>query len=200
VPLCVSRQLIGDSAFGASGYRYCGSILAPCGDESFGRDEALVETACALAQTVAEAFGLVGVNGVDFIAREGTPHTIEVNPRWSASMELAERAYGISVFKAHAEACAAGTLPAFDLGHARRNQPAVGKAIVFARCNVTVGDTRRWIEDARVRDVPHPGERISTGQPVCTVMAEGRTAAACYESLVRRAGRLYEELIPTSRT
>ena len=29
VPLGISRQLIGDAAFGASGYRYCGNVLAP---------------------------------------------------------------------------------------------------------------------------------------------------------------------------
>ena len=92
VPLCVSRQLIGDSAFGADRYRYCGSILAPRGDESFGRDEELVDRACVLANAVAEEFGLVGVNGVDFVAHGGAPYAIEVNPRWSASMELAERA------------------------------------------------------------------------------------------------------------
>ena len=196
VPLCVSRQLIGDSAFGADRYRYCGSILAPRGDESFGRDEELVDRACVLANAVAEEFGLVGVNGVDFVAHGGAPYAIEVNPRWSASMELAERAYGISVFGAHARACSAGTLPAFDLAHARRHQPAFGKAIVFARTAVTLGDTRRWIGDATVRDVPQPGERISAGRPVCTVLADGRNASACYEALVHRADRLYAELAP----
>ena len=189
VPLGVSRQLIGESVFGASGYRYCGTILAA------GADDSLVEAACLLAQALAQEFGLVGVNGIDFIARDGILHAIEVNPRWSASMELVERAYGLSVFGAHVQACSAGALPTFDLAHARRHAPAVGKAIVFARRDVTLGDTRRWIEDPSVRDVPHPGERIPSGRPVCTVFATGRDAAACYEALVRRADRLYAELV-----
>ena len=120
VPLGVSRQLVGEHAFGAAGYRYCGSILAAAGDAQFARDEALVDAACALARAVAEEFGVVGVNGIDFVARDGVPYAIEVNPRWSASMELVERAYGLSIFGAHAAACAAGVLPEFDLTQVRR--------------------------------------------------------------------------------
>src|SRR5438045_1223713 len=79
VPLGVFRQLIGEEPFGASGYRYCGNILAAAGE-----DDAVAERACAVAGAVCEAFGLVGVNGIDFVEKGGVPHAIEVNPRWSA--------------------------------------------------------------------------------------------------------------------
>src|SRR5216110_553778 len=46
VPVGVSRQLVGEHAFGAAGYRYCGNILAAAGDAQFARDEALVDAAC----------------------------------------------------------------------------------------------------------------------------------------------------------
>ena len=107
VPLAVSRQLVGEPAFGAEGFKYCGNILtsAPADNApGFSEDETLVEGASALAQAVVDEFGLVGVNGIDFIARDGSPRAIEVNPRWCASMELVERAYGVSVFGAHASA------------------------------------------------------------------------------------------------
>lgn len=193
-PLGVSRQLIGDPAFGADGYRYCGSILAAAGDAQFAGDETLVEAASALASASAEDFNLVGVNGIDFIARDGLPFPIEVNPRWCGSMELVERAYGLSVFGVHAAACTDAVLPEFNLARARRGRDAVGKAVVFARQDVAVGDTRSWLADADVRDVPHPGERIAAGRPVCTVFGAGPDAAACYAALVRRAGRVYAEL------
>jgi predicted ATP-grasp superfamily ATP-dependent carboligase len=193
VPLGVSRQLVGDHAFGAAGYRYCGNILAAAGDA------ALVDRACALARAVAEEFCLVGVNGVDFVARAGLPYAIEVNPRWCASMELVERAYGFSVFGAHAAACAAGALPEFDLVRAQRGVGAVGKAVVFGGRDVVAGDTRAWLGDTSVRDVPHPGERIAVGRAVCTVFAAGRDASACYAALVRRAERVYAELAAWER-
>jgi predicted ATP-grasp superfamily ATP-dependent carboligase len=194
VPIGVSRQLVGEEAFGAAGYRYCGNILAPPGDAQFARDETLVHAACALARVVVAEFDLVGVNGIDFVESSGVPYAIEVNPRWSASMELVERAYDLSVFGAHAAACAAGALPEFDLVKAQKGAGAVGKAVVFARRDVEVGDTRAWLEDASVRDVPHPGERIRAGRPVCTVFAAGRDGAACHAALVRRAQGVYEQL------
>lgn len=202
VPLGVFRQLVGESAFGATGYRYCGNILSTAGDPEF--DEGLVDAACALAHAVAEEFDLVGVNGIDFVARAGVPYAIEVNPRWSASMELVERACGLSVFGAHAAACDGGALPEFDLARSRPVATTVGKAVVFARRDVVVGNTRAWLADnvdgtaAAIRDVPHPGERIRAGRPVCTVFASGLDTSACYASLVRRAEWVYAELAGAS--
>lgn len=194
-PLGMSGQLVGDAAFGASAFRYCGSILAPAGDSQFEDDTRLFDRAAALATAVAREFSLTGVNGVDFVARDGVPVAIEINPRYSASMELAERAYGVSIFGAHARAYVAGELPDFDLARVRRRARAArGKAIVFARHDVVCGRTREWLDDPTVRDVPHPGERIRAGHPVCTVFAEGTTARACYAALVERAARIYETL------
>lgn len=192
--LGISRQLVGEPAFGTAGYRYCGNILAAAGDAQFARDEALAAAAWTLGRAVAEQFDLVGVNGIDFVARDGVPYAVEVNPRWCGSMELVERAYGLSVFGTHAAACTTGTLPAFDLLSARRATGAVGKAIVFARRDVTIGDTRGWLADASVRDVPNPGDRISRGRPVCTVFATGCDGVACHDALVQRATRVYAEL------
>ena len=98
VPFGLSRQLVGDRRFGAGGFRYAGNILAAARDSQFPEGEALGAAAAALAQGSTDAFALVGVNGVDFVARGGIPFPIEVNPRPTASMELAERAYGASVF------------------------------------------------------------------------------------------------------
>jgi predicted ATP-grasp superfamily ATP-dependent carboligase len=188
-PLGVTRQLVGDRSFGATGYRYCGSVMAP----AWG-DDVLGHAACALASAVAEEFDLVGVNGIDFIARDTRPFAIEVNPRWTASTELAERACGLNVFAAHADACSLGALPDLDFAAARSPAQALGKAIVFAREDVTIGDPSKWLGDSSVRDVPHAGERIRSGRPVCTVFAAGRDDAACYAALVCRAERVYADL------
>ena len=72
--------------------------------------------------------------------------------------------------------------------------------VVFARRDVVTGDTRAWLADQDVRDVPHPGERIRAGQPVCTVFAEARDAAACTTALVRRADAVYAELAVSELT
>jgi predicted ATP-grasp superfamily ATP-dependent carboligase len=102
-------------------------------------------------------------------------------------MELVEHAHGASVFGAHAAACADGRLPDDAVFATQRSAaPVIGKAIVFARADVCVGDTRPWLDDPTVRDVPPPGRRISKGSPICTVFATGADAASCREALIRR--------------
>jgi uncharacterized protein len=187
VVLGVTRQLVGEHAFGTSGYRYCGNIL----DDS---DAALVGAASSLARAATAGFDLVGVNGVDFVARDSVPYAVEINPRWCASMELVERAHGLSVFGVHTAACSVGALPGSDSTSLAPGSPVSGKAIVFARHEVVVGDTHAWLTDSSVRDVPRRGERIRAGQPVCTVFAVGNDAAECYAALVRRADAVYAAL------
>lgn len=191
-PLGLTRQLVGDAAFGASGFKYCGSILAAAADLCL--DDHVTERAIATAASLSRKLGLVGVNCVDFVVHDGTPVAIEVNPRYSASMELVEREYDVSVFATHAEACLGGELLAFDLVRARRERACAGKAIVFARHDVVCGDTTAWLGDSTVRDVPHPNERIPAGRPVCTVFANAQTPTECYANLVRRANAVYETL------
>ncbi|HEX9283666.1 MAG TPA: ATP-grasp domain-containing protein [Gemmatimonadales bacterium] len=187
VPLGLSLALVGERAFGGggggAGFRYCGNIL-------FAAEPQLRAVASRLAAAVTEEFGLVGVNGIDFVASGGIPYPVEINPRYTASLELVERAYGLSIFETHARACA-GTLPAFDLAAAFRTPGAVGKAIVYARRDVTAPDTRAWLEDDSVRDVPVPGAGIARGRPICTIFARGEDAAACRRALVARARAVY---------
>jgi uncharacterized protein len=185
VLLGVSRQLVGDTHFGAGGFRYCGSLVGPAA-QLFPGQEGVFENATELAAAVVAEFGLIGLNGIDFIARGGVAYPIEVNPRYSASMELLERAGDLSIFELHAAACR-GTLTA-----APSFPPRVeGKAVVFATRAVTMGNTRRWLSRPFLADIPHPGERIARGRPICTVFGSGNDAAACYRVLVRRATRVY---------
>ena len=186
VPLGLTRQLVGDARLGSAGFRYCGNLLASSGSPLFPQEQELFETAASLAVAVTAEFGLVGLNGLDFVARRGVPYPVEVNPRFSASMELIERAHGISMFQLHERACR-GILPHGPF----RTAQIVGKAIVFARRDVTLADTRRWLGDSSIADVPHPGERIRQGHPICTVFAQADEAISCYRALIRHAAIVY---------
>jgi predicted ATP-grasp superfamily ATP-dependent carboligase len=190
--LALSRQIVGERAFGASGFRYCGSLM---GGQLFEAEEALLGRASAMADAVTRDFGLVGLNGIDFIARAGAPWPIEVNPRYSASMELLERRAGTSLFALHAGACT-GQLPEAPPRPARG---VLGKAVVFARRDVTLRETRGWLRDPAIADVPHPGERIPRGRPICTVFASGRNAGACLRALASKAGAIYRAAEPGAR-
>ena len=192
VPLGLSRQLVGLREFGASGFRYCGSMLASAAPV-FATQTALLRRAIALASAVTEEFGLRGLNGVDFVARQGVPFPIEVNPRYAASMELVERATGVSLFALHADACAGRLGPAAELP-----TRVYGKAIVYARRDVLVTDPIMW-QVADLADIPHPGERIGRGHPICTVLAEADNADDCVAALVRSAAAVYRGVVQSAR-
>src|SRR5262249_47252340 len=145
-----------------------------------------------LAQAVTEEFGLIGLNGVDFVLRDARPVVVEVNPRYSASMELVERATGIPVFDLHRAACE-GRMP--PPATAEAPLPGDGfhaKAIVYASKPVSVPDTSGWIERG-VRDVPHPGEAIRSGHPICTVLASGSSRVSCLATLQAEEAAILEE-------
>ncbi len=70
---------------------------------------------------------------------------------------------------------------------------AAGKAVLFATEDVVVGDSVRWLQRG-VRDVPHPGERIAAGRPICTVLATGATPDEVLTALEEQAAWLRAEL------
>jgi predicted ATP-grasp superfamily ATP-dependent carboligase len=184
VLLGASRGLAGDPAFGAPGYSYCGSIYP------LSADHALLDRMSAIVGAATEVFGLVGLNGIDFVLRNGELYVLEINPRYCASMELIERGGRLSVFEAQVAACG-GALPSFDLAPPPE---VLGKAVLYARKDVVVGDSSCWLPRDDVRDVPFPGDRIRRGHPVCTVYARGADSVTCYERLVAAAAALEQEL------
>lgn len=195
VVLGVTRQIVGERAFGAKGFRYCGSLLPLTADPVELR--AVVCSARRAAEALTAAFGLRGVCGIDFVVRERTIHVLEVNPRYTASMELVEWAYGISIFEAHVNACR-GVLPEFELLSPYGARRAVGKAILSARRRTRLGDTRPWLR-LRVRDIPRPGSELAAGAPICTLWARGRTIRSC-EAALRRQANVWRAMITSRAT
>jgi uncharacterized protein len=183
VVLGLTEQLVGQRAFGVRGHRWCGNLVpprVPAGE--------LLDQARAICSRLAAAFALRGLFGVDFVWDGARAWTVEVNPRPNASLEAIEAAYGVGLFDAHLRACA-GELRRSDAEPVR----AAGKAVLFATEDVTAGDTEGWLERG-VRDVPHPGERIAAGRPICTVVTTAATPDEAVAGLEQEAARLRAEL------
>jgi len=193
IVLGLSRQLVGKSEFGALPYRYCGSMTGPA-SALFSRGTELLDLAGRIATVLTREFQLVGLNGIDFIAHAEVPYLTEVNPRYSASMELFERAGCGSIFDLHLRSCE-GILPATT----SIDRAVHGKAIVFARQDVQIGRSLGWTAHPWMADLPHPGERIAMARPICTVFARAKTAARCNHLLRQRAAAVYRALGSKSR-
>ena len=71
------------------------------------------------------------------------PHLVEVNPRYTVSMELIEWAYGVNVFDLHVRSSFDGELPSFSLGENVHRSGFYGKGIVYAREDVVMPETAR---------------------------------------------------------
>ena len=181
VVLGLSEQLVGHRTFGVRGHRWCGNLVPP-------RVPVPRDQAQAICSRVAAAFGLRGLFGVDFIWDGERAWTVEVNPRPTASLEVIETAYGVKAFDAHLRGCV-GELASIEAETVR----AAGKAVLFATEDVVVGDSERWLERG-VRDVPHPGERIAAGRPICTVVTTAATPDEVLAGLEEQAARLRAEL------
>jgi predicted ATP-grasp superfamily ATP-dependent carboligase len=188
VVLGLTEQLVGRREFGVRGYRWCGNVVPP--RLPVGEREALLGQARAICSSLAAAFSLRGLFGVDFVWDGERAWTIEVNPRPTASLEAIEAASGVGIIDAHLRACG-GELPTVQGMRAG----AAGKAVLFATEDVVVGDTVGWLERG-VRDVPHPGERIAAGHPICTLVVVAATAQDVLDELEEQAARLRAELEP----
>jgi predicted ATP-grasp superfamily ATP-dependent carboligase len=188
--LGLTEQLIGRTEFGAGEFRYCGNIL-PLAPET--RQTTLTQVQHIVSQLTQE-FGLVGVNGLDFVLKDDQVYPLEVNPRYSASMELIKLAYGLSIFDLHVQAIVQGELPDFDLTQSwQANVRFYGKTILYAEKDGQAPDTRVWPERG-IRDVPFPGESLMQGAPICTVLASAVTRDSCFADLVTQAQVLRGEI------
>jgi uncharacterized protein len=187
--LGVSEQLVGRRALGARGFKWCGNVVPP---RLPARErQALGEAAQAICTHVAAAFRVRGLFGVDVVWDGRRAWVVEVNPRPVASLETIEAVHGGRAFAVHLEACA-GRLPrsAPSTGDAAR---AAGKAVVYATEDVRMPDTRGWPEQG-VRDVPHPGEAIAAGRPICTLVGTGPSSEAVLADLEERAVALHHDV------
>lgn len=198
----VCRQLVGEAWCHSPRFAWCGGVTEACPDWIAGFTR--------LGATLAAAFRPVGMIGVDAVVDEGGRiGVVEVNPRPTASMELFERALGISIAACHLSAC----------GHAAHGDEAVppesgwqwAKAVLFAADDVAVSAplveslrhaAARWAPDdggwAAIADIPAADQVLDAGSPACTLFARGRRPADALHVLRERAG-LVADLLRASR-
>jgi predicted ATP-grasp superfamily ATP-dependent carboligase len=185
--LGVTRQLIGEPWLHTAGFRYCGSVgpLSLRLEMRRGLER--------LGSVLTGAFGLRGLFGVDGVARDDDFYPVEINPRYTASVEVLEYATGLQAIAWHRRAFEPTATPVLPAAGSR----IVGKAILFAREALTFPADGPW--QARClpgfADIPHPGEHIEVGRPVLTCFAQADTVAACQDALRQMATELDRRLL-----
>jgi predicted ATP-grasp superfamily ATP-dependent carboligase len=196
--LGITRQLIGESWLGAHGFQYAGAI-GPWPVSANAKAD--IEK---LGSVLAGQFELVGLFGVDFILDGDDVWTLEVNPRYTASVEVVERFSGVHAIALHIAACTSGVVNAAQSEIRKeftrrgvKSEIALchGKATLFARrdffisqklADVTLAEAIRtpW---PTLADISPAGTPIEVGRPILTLFANGADVYQVEANLRERA-------------
>lgn len=182
VLLGVTKQLVGETWLHAAPFHYCGSIGPQVLDHR--HEEAFTRIGIVLAQ----ACGLRGLFGVDCVMHDGVPWPIEVNPRYTASLEVIELATGLKALEWHERVFEDRALTAFPMNGIR---DFIGKVVFFASRVMAFPAGGPWEESAahgptllrRYADIPKAEEILPAGAPVITVFAKGSSPQRCFNEL-----------------
>jgi predicted ATP-grasp superfamily ATP-dependent carboligase len=182
--LGLTRQRLGRWPDDPTPYCYSGSVgpLQPT--------DAASRELHKLGNVLASRFSLRGLFGVDVVIEGDCPWPVEINPRYTAAMEVLERGLDVPLLPWHVAACRQGLLP--QTVPTRRR--FVGKAIVWARSKWHIPD-RLWqeaVESSRMArwpdwaDIPARRSTIEPGHPIMTLLVEAADEASVDEALRRR--------------
>lgn len=165
--LGASRQLIGMDWLHAGPFRYCGSV------GPWGLSASACATLAEIGRVLASA-GLRGLYGVDFVLRDDVPFPVEVNPRYTASVEVLEYATGVEAMSLHCDDFRPSQRRARAAGS--DGSASVAKAVYFAPWTFPFPSAGPWLDrlddPPAFADIPAPGEVIERGHPVLTLFAD----------------------------
>ena len=188
--LGVTRQLVGLPEFHASPFSYCGSI----GPVALSASERAQWQ--ALGAVLSREFALTGLFGVDAVKRGDEICPVEVNPRYTASVEVLELGAGPRAVALHCAACHREPAPV----EPPPRHWLLGKAYLFAPADLvfktlpptlsTDGETDFF----STADLPAQGARIKKGHPILTIIAGGNALDEIRQTLVRISERVYQYL------
>jgi predicted ATP-grasp superfamily ATP-dependent carboligase len=182
--LGATRQLVGEPWLHAGPFRYCGSIgplkLDPIVKTTLEKVGNLVNRHC----------GLRGLFGVDFILADRIPWPVEINPRYTASVEILEYALGIRALALHRSAF---NHEGFISHDSVSGQRLVGKAILFAKSALEFSEEGPWtnsLTHARsveempdFADIPNVRQVIETSRPILTFFSQSESVHGCLDRL-----------------
>ena len=211
--LGLCQQWIGEQSAGASGFQYSGSVgplaygiqMSDSARHAVSEADGLLSQARAVGDSLLTGNGR-GLVGIDFVwePRSRSLFCLEVNPRYTASIELYERIYGWPTITWHVDV-SCGLLGGTSLNDAlcnpmlattRRQATCAAKLIVYAtRDSLSpawrdVTSNASWPSSVEIADRPASGTPLFHGQPVCTLLTTAETPSDCKQRLISAAGIL----------
>ena len=140
--------------------------------------------------------GILGLVGIDFIlTAEDKLVILEVNPRYTATMELYRDRWESPLMAYHIEAFINPNRPTSkDIEY-----PLAGKRILYARQKITISEKllnhiqqMATVENVSLSDLPRVGTTIHNEHPILTIHAVGKDTGLLKEKLNNFATRLLD--------
>ncbi len=193
--LGITQQLIGCEELPHRPFAYVGSV-GPVLSGDNENEKSIRLTLQKMADALSKQIQFYGLFCFDFVVSLNVPYLVEINPRYSASVEVLELALQESF------------LQLFLNRGVRCNAPErqIGKSILYAWQEFELPSDWDWNQATHelagrnreydqwnvpvLSDLPAPGTRFSTGDPVCTIWAEQEEMKSCCEELIKRNLRL----------
>ncbi|MFH1299761.1 MAG: ATP-grasp domain-containing protein [Planctomycetota bacterium] len=194
----ISRQFIGNSAFNAAAFHFCGGVtLSPVAP-------LLRDSLEELGQTIAGQCEIQGLFGCDLLLNPEPPHTLwltEVNPRYTSLTELFELQYRLPLLSWHSAACLSFERDQPDTTSPEQLQKQliqaekqpfnqISKGILYAAEDLMCPEidwknpfSEGLYHVPESADIPCPGTAITAGTPLCTVYGRGENQESCLQSL-----------------
>lgn len=142
-------------------------------------------------QVAGDSFALRGLWGMDFIQDGSEAWATEVNPRYTASVEIYEYAYGAALLSEHCDAFEPQDWGKMPQPLSNPKLQIVGKIVVYAERDLIIPPWGDWMtkrdaflpELPTLADWPSEGSRVPRGFPICSLLAAGKSENACRREL-----------------
>jgi len=170
----VNEQLIGKKFLNApSEFIYCGNIVPA----NF--DQTLSQKISEISLILVKHLSLIGINGFDFVLKDGYPYLMEINPRIPGSINAAEVSLNRNLLNEHI-ICCLNPEKIIDIPHIDVKTNFVSKFIYFSPKLISHQKIERLRQIKYIEDIPARGRNVQQLEPLCSVLFKANSYSRAF--------------------
>ena len=184
----LNRQIIGLELLNPpKEFIYCGNIVP---GRILKEDQ---EKIVQISKLLTRKLGLTGINGFDFVLKNHYPYLMEINPRIPGSIRASEEALHLNLLEQHIKSYSTNKWPYVkDLigTHRKQIDTHTTKLIYFAPNDIEIDLIPLINKLDYIHDQSPPGEKITKGAPVCSILYSADTFSKSYFNALKIANSI----------
>ncbi|MHA1149869.1 MAG: ATP-grasp domain-containing protein [Promethearchaeota archaeon] len=182
----INRQIIGERLLNSpKEFMYCGNVVPA--DLLSSHSEKIIKISLFLAKKL----GLKGLNGFDYVVKNGEPFLMEINPRIPGSIRASETAYDLNLLDLHIKSFDQNSWNEISAIITNKAQKCFAtKLILFAPKIVPPQILRKINEIKYIHDKSEPTKELSKGEPICTILFKGKNFSDSYFGALKVAEKI----------